>query len=169
MKLKLLLIFAVLFVTAASAQTFSVGGVNYSVISTTNNTVGVTSSASYVGELIVPSTVQNAGVSYTVVSILDSAFENSTTLTSITIPNTVTEIRNNAFRFCTNLTSVDMGDSVTSIGQLSFNACFSLTSVVIPSSVTNIDINAFSFCNTLTSVTVEWATPLSINSNVFIG
>ncbi len=167
MKLKLLLFFAVLFATTASAQTFSVGGVNYFVISTINNTVGVTSSASYVGDLIVPSTVSNAGVSYTVVSILDSAFENSTTLTSITIPDTVTEIRNNAFRYCTNLTSVDMGDSVTSIGQLSFNACFSLTSVVIPSSVTNIDINAFSFCNTLTSVTVEWATPLSINSNVF--
>jgi len=169
MKLKLLLIFAVLFVTAASAQTFSVGGVNYSVISTTNNTVGVTSSASYVGELIVPSTVQNAGVTYTVVSILDAAFQNSTTLTSITIPNTVTEIRNSAFRFCTNLSAVDMGDSVTSIGQLSFNACFSLTSVVIPSSVTNISINAFEFCNTLTSVTVEWVTPLSINSNVFTG
>ena len=167
MKLKLLLIFAVLFVTAASAQTFSVGGVNYSVISTTNNTVGVTSSASYVGELIVPSTVQNAGVTYTVVSILDAAFQNSTTLTSITIPNTVTEIRNNAFRFCTNLTSVDMGNSITNIGQLSFNACFSLTSVVIPSSVTNISINAFQSCNTLTSVTVGWATPLPINSNVF--
>ncbi|WP_053069190.1 LamG-like jellyroll fold domain-containing protein [Bizionia psychrotolerans] len=169
MKLKLLLFFAVLFVTTASAQTFSLGGVNYSVISTTNNTVGVTSSASYVGELIVPSTVSNAGVSYTVVSILDAAFQNSTTLTSITIPNTVTEIRNSAFRFCTNLTSVDMGDSIASIGQLSFNACFSLTSVVIPSSVTNIGINAFEFCNTLTSVTVEWATPLSINSNVFTG
>ncbi|MBF8151285.1 leucine-rich repeat protein [Winogradskyella sp. F6397] len=169
MKQKLLLLFAIVFATSISAQTFSVDGVNYYVISSTTNTVGVTSSSSYVGELVVPSMVQNAGATYTVVSILDAAFQGSTTLTSITIPNTVTEIRNNAFQFCSNLTSVDLGNSITSIGQLSFNACFNLTSVVIPSSVTNIGNNAFEFCTDLTSVTVEWATPLPITSNVFFG
>lgn len=169
MKQKLLLLFAIVFATSISAQTFSVDGVNYYVISSTTNTVGVTSSSSYVGELVVPSMVQNAGATYTVVSILDAAFQGSTTLTSITIPNTVTEIRNNAFQFCSNLTSVDLGNSITSIGQLSFNACFSLTTVIIPSSVTNIGNNAFEFCTDLTSVTVEWATPLPITSNVFFG
>jgi hypothetical protein len=77
MKKKLLLFFTVLFVSIASAQTFNVGGVNYFVISTTNNTVGVTASASYTGALVVPTTVSNASINYTVVSILDSAFENS--------------------------------------------------------------------------------------------
>lgn len=169
MNQKLLLFFAVLFVGIASAQTFSVGGVNYSVISTTNSTVGVVASASYVGALVVPSTVVNASVTYSVVSISDSAFQGSTTLTSITIPNTVTEIRNGAFRFCTNLSSVDLGTSVTSIGQLSFASCSSLTSIVIPGSVASIGIEAFSFCTSLTSVTVNWPTPISVNTTAFVG
>jgi hypothetical protein len=155
MKKKLLLFFTVLFVSIASAQTFNVGGVNYFVISTTNNTVGVTASASYTGALVVPTTVSNASINYTVVSILDSAFENSTTLTSIVIPNTVTEIRNGAFRFCTNLTSVVIPNSVTTIGQLAFNACSSLTSVVIPNSVTTIGNAGFASCNSLTSLTIS--------------
>ena len=155
MKQRLLSFFAVLFISTVSAQTFQVDGVNYFVISVANSTVGVNSSASYVGALVVPSTVSNASVNYTVVSILDSAFQNSTTLTSIVIPNTVTEIRNGAFRFCTNLTSVTIPNSVTSIGELSFNACYSLPSVVIPNSVTTIGLGGFAFCTGLTSLTIS--------------
>jgi hypothetical protein len=155
MKQRLLSFFAVLFISTVSAQTFQVDGVNYFVISAANSTVGVNSSASYVGALVVPSTVSNASVNYTVVSILDSAFQNSTTLTSIVIPNTVTEIRNGAFRFCTNLTSVTIPNSVTSIGELSFNACYSLPSVVIPNSVTTIGLGGFAFCTGLTSLTIS--------------
>lgn len=155
MKQKLLLFFAVLFISTVSAQNFNVGGVNYFIISAANRTVGVNASANYVGALVVPSTVSNANVTYTVVSILDSAFQNSTTLTSIVIPNTVTEIRNGAFRFCTNLTSVTIPNSVTWIGELSFNACFSLTSVVIPNSVTTIGNGGFAFCTGLTSLTIS--------------
>ena len=181
---------AVLFIGMASAQTFQEGGVNYAVISAAESTVGVVSSASFEGALIVPPTVNNASVDYTVIAILDSAFENSTTLTSIEIPNTVTYISNGAFRFCTNLTSVVIPNSVTSIGQLSFNACSSLTSVVIPDSVTSIGIEGFASCSSLTSVTipssvtsisnsafqncsnlntvtVNWSTPLAINANIF--
>ena len=74
--------FAILFFGMVSAQTFQEGGVNYYVISTTNNTVGVVSSTSYEGALIIPPSVNNASVDYTVIAIIDSAFENSTTLTN---------------------------------------------------------------------------------------
>lgn len=169
MKNSLLIIIALFWSIFSIGQSFTVGGITYGVISPTNNTVGVFSSASYVGALVLPQTVDNAGVTYTVVSILDSAFQGSTTLTSISIPNTVTEIRNGAFRFCSNLSFVDMGTSVTSIGQLSFNACTSLTSVVIPDSVANIGIEAFAHCTNLTSVTVNWQTPIAVHSTAFVG
>ncbi|WP_299251948.1 LamG-like jellyroll fold domain-containing protein [uncultured Lacinutrix sp.] len=160
--------FAVLFFGMVSAQTFQEGGVNYYVISAANSTVGVVSSADFEGALIVPPTVNNASVDYTVIAILDSAFENSTTLTSIEIPNTVTFISNGAFRFCTNLTSVIIPNSVTSIGQLAFGACTSLTSVVIPDSVTSIGIEGFAACSGLTSLTIS-SSLTSLSVGVFGG
>ncbi|MGB2685360.1 MAG: leucine-rich repeat protein, partial [Olleya sp.] len=160
--------FAVLFIGMVSAQTFQEGGVNYYVISAADSTVGVVSSASFEGALVVPPTVNNASVDYTVIAILDSAFENSTTLTSIEIPNTVTFISNGAFRYCTNLTSVVIPNSVTSIGQLAFNACSSLTSMVIPDSVTTIGIGGFAGCSGLTSLTISNSLT-SLSVNVFAG
>ena len=87
-------------------------------------------------------------------TIADFAFENCTSLTSITIPDSVTSIGNCAFRDCTSLTSVTIPDSVTSIGVWTFGNCTSLTSVTIPDSVTKISDNAFSGCKSLTIITI---------------
>ena len=89
-----------------------------------------------------------------VTSIGYSAFEDCTSLTSITIPNSVTSIGNWAFYGCTSLTSVTIPDGVTSIAQLAFENCTSLTSVTIPKSVISIDISAFEGCTSLTSITI---------------
>ena len=87
-------------------------------------------------------------------TIADFAFENCTSLTSVSIPDSVTSIGNWAFRDCTSLTSVTIPDSVTSIGVWTFGNCTSLTSVTIPDSVTKISDNAFSGCKSLTSITI---------------
>ena len=89
-----------------------------------------------------------------VISIGDSAFENCTSLTSVTIPDSVTSIGDYAFCNCTSLTSVTIPDSVTSIGDYAFCNCTSLTSVTIPDSVTSIGYSAFRGCTSLTSVTI---------------
>ena len=56
---------------------------------------------------------------------------------------------------------------VTSILSNAFINSTGLTSIVIPNSVASIGNYAFSNCTGLTLVTVDWATPLSINRNVF--
>jgi hypothetical protein len=104
-----------------------------------------------------------------VTSIGAGAFHGCTRLTSVSIPNSVTNIGNEAFYYCGVLNSVSMGNSVTNIGQGAFENCVKLTSITIPSSVTSIGDYAFASCNSLTMVTVNWATPLSINANVFNG
>ena len=90
-----------------------------------------------------------------VTSIGNSAFEDCSSLTSITIPNSVTSIGNSAFEDCSSLTSITIPNSVTSIGNSAFEDCSSLTSITIPNSVTSIGEDAFSGCSKLTSINVS--------------
>ena len=81
------------------------------------------------------------------------AFENCTSLTSVTIENGVPMIGWAAFKGCTSLPSITIPNSVTIIGDEAFSGC-TFTSVVIPNGVTSIGSSAFSDCTNLTSVTI---------------
>ena len=89
-----------------------------------------------------------------VTKIGSQAFQDISTLTSVTLPDSVTIIEESAFYRCSSLTSVTIGDSVTTIGAWAFDECDSLTSVTIPDSVTTIGAWAFDECDSLTSVTI---------------
>ena len=132
---------------------------------------------SYSGPVVIPESVSYNGITYSVTSIGecafnqcsgltsitipesvtsigDAAFIQCNSLTSITIPNSVTSIGSSAFSYSSNLTSVTIGNSVTSIGESAFNQCYGLTSVVIGNSVTSISEKAFYCCSSLTSITI---------------
>ena len=87
-------------------------------------------------------------------SIGYGAFDNCSSLTSVTIPNSVTSIYEEAFYNCSGLTSCTIGSGVTSIGMFAFSYCSGLTSIDIPDSVTNIGDSAFMHCSGLTSCTI---------------
>ena len=87
-------------------------------------------------------------------AIKSYAFQNYSSLTSVTILDGVTSIGSYAFSMCTSLTSITIPDSVTSIGTCAFWACSSLTSITIPDSVTSINHSTFCECSDLMSVTI---------------
>ena len=102
------------------------------------------------------------------VTITVMAFEDCSSLTSITIPNSVTSIGRAAFSNCSKLTSITIPNSVTSIGDEAFDECSSLTSITIPNSVTSIGYRAFKDCSSLTSITIPNSVT-RIGGGAFVG
>ena len=142
------------------AHDFEVDGVFYN--KTSDNTVAVTFAGNsynsswdeYIGDVVIPSSVNYNGINYDVTSIGDNAFTYCSSLTSVVIGNSVTSIGYAAFYDCDSLTDVVIGNSVTSIGIWTFGYCKSLTSIEIPDSVTNIGSSAFACCWYLTSIEI---------------
>ena len=69
-------------------------------------TVTITKYTGKESTVILPSTINSTINSWPVTKIGEDAFQDNTTITSVTIPASVTEIGSNAFAGCTNLTSV---------------------------------------------------------------
>lgn len=126
-------VFLTLFVVMCSAvgwaYTFEHEGIYYYVLSNSANTVAVTykstSYNSYSGNVKIPEYVEYGGKEYKVTEIFQRAFQQSSNLTSVSIPKTVTTIGNDAFYKCTRLKEVYLEDSETtlSLGYCYYSFC----------------------------------------------
>ena len=105
-------------------------------------------------EANIPAVFKYNDQKYKITSIGEYAFENCSSLTSITMPESITSIEDAAFSHCSLLTSITIPESVTSIGDSAFYDCSSLQSVTIPDSVISIEDNAFAECSSLQSITI---------------
>jgi hypothetical protein len=148
------------------------------------------------GTIIIPSSVSNEGITYTVTKVGNYAFYRCEDLTgTLDIPATVTSIGSNAFYYCSGFTgTLNIPSSVTSIGNYSFAYCTSfsalrfnsadtLTSIGegafyncsglageldIPDSVTLIGFNAFNGCSGFTGPLTIPNSVTSIGDNAFV-
>lgn len=100
-------------------------------------------------------------------TIGNHAFNNSTCLTSVTIPNSVKTIGEFAFEGCKALTSITIPNGVTTIGERAFFQCSGLTSVIIPNSVKNIGDTAFDGCSYISKIISKIENPFAINMWTF--
>ncbi len=73
---------------------------------------------------------------------------------TLVIPSDAGSVSDYAFNNCTSLTSLTIEEGVTTIGKSAFSGCTSLTSVSIPSTITQIGEDAFNIASgTLTKAT----------------
>ena len=121
---------------------------------------------SSISSTVIPSSIQHESITYNVTSISSYAFQNCSSLTSITIPESVTSIGNWVFQGCTSLTSINLPSTLTSISSHAFQDCSSLTSITIPEGVTSIGNWVFQGCTSLTSINLP-STLTSIGDYTF--
>ena len=128
-------------------------------------------------DLVIPETAGEMLVN----EIGDKAFENATSLKTVTFPRTIVKVGKLAFRNCSNLEAVKIND-LAAWCVLEFNAnntpfcnikCKKmyvndvlLTELTIPSSVTRVGAYTFYFCKSITKITVP-SHVLTICPNAF--
>lgn len=178
-KLTVFIVLMTVFISSMKADIVVVNGLAY-IFDDTNQTASVTGAGGlvdlyYAGDIVIPETVDYAGVTYKVTGIDDGSFRYCYDLHSVTIPGSVTSIGDEVFANCHGLESVKIPGSVTSIGKYSFHGtnlksidlpelsvisegllsnCKGLTSITIPESVTTIGEVAFADCSSLTSISI---------------
>lgn len=138
---------------APAGTEFEVDGIKYktpSFVAKPEYKVSVSGYTTASGAVTIPSSVIYDGEAYDVKSILNKAFKNNTSITSVTLPDTINVITSNAFTGCDNLETV-IAPKVTFIADFAFSGCTSLTTVVAPE-LTEICKNAFLDCTSLQTI-----------------
>ena len=138
--------------SSPSSSNAIVGGITY--LLNDNHTAKIVTSKSS-QNITIPSQISYDNQTYSVISIGENAFRNSSSLTNIDIPNSVISIEKNAFRNCFGLNSITIPNSVAFIGDSAFSGCIGLTSITIPENVSYIGQRAYYGCTNLTKVTIN--------------
>ena len=142
------------------AYDFKVDGIYYNITSNTEVEISCYKYGLYSGNIAIPNTVENNGITYSVTSIGERAFFDCTTLYDIDIPDSVKSIGDFAFCGCSMLTDIKIPNSVIIIGDYAFKACYNLTDIIIGNSVTSIGDFAFYDCDYLKTIVI----PNSVSS-----
>ena len=115
LKKSYLFLLCLIFCKEVYAYDAVINGIYYNLnnsLKTAEVTYRVKNTASYSGDISIPSSVTYESIEYTVTSIGD-----------------------NAFYLCSNLQSVEIPNSISTIGYAAFDNCTNLYSVIIPNSV----------------------------------
>lgn len=149
------------------ALDFTVGQLNYTVLSEEEGTVEVASTTQeYDSEITVPATVDNDGKTYTVVGLGYFAFNNRKELTTVNLPATIETIGirgTHSFHYCSALVNINVDEAnptFASVDGVVYDKDITRlvicpggkTSVTVPSTVEIIGASSFRTCTVLESV-----------------
>lgn len=172
---------------AHGAEPVEIDGIYYR-LDIENKTAKVSANPiKYKFNVVIPDKIVYNGDSFDINEIEFNAFENCTSLSSVTLPNSIICIGESAFRNC-NLETIVIPNSVTKIGVNAFRECRMLKSiklpdnlkvledltfansgletVILPDGLTTIGESVFNKCYNLTSINVPNSVT-SIGSGAF--
>ena len=131
---------------SAVAQTFSVDGLTFKVLSSEEKTVEVSTAAAdvapYSGDVVIPAVVTSEGSDYVVTGVGDKAFEKSD-ITSLTMEDGPTRIGYFAFSECQSLKTAKLAETIERIDSAAFLSDWYLESCNMPKALKVLDRYAF--------------------------
>lgn len=153
----------------ASAYDIEVNGICFNL--TSDSTVAVTyldfirmNEDYYIGDVVVPASINYKGKKYAVTAIGQKAFLGSSYLTSVALPSSIITIGDRAFGNCPALVSVEIPEGVKELED-AFASSDRLKSIVIPSTVTKISSRFIMSCQTRKEVICKPPTPPTITDD----
>ena len=153
----------------ASAYDIEVNGICFNL--TSDSTVAVTyldfirmNEDYYIGDVVVPASINYKGKKYAVTAIGQKAFLGSSYLTSVALPSSIITIGDRAFGNCPALVSVEIPEGVKELED-AFASSDRLKSIVIPSTVTKISSRFIRSCQTRKEVICKPLTPPTITDD----
>ena len=153
----------------ASAYDIEVNGICFNL--TSDSTVAVTyldfirmNEDYYIGDVVVPASINYKGKKYAVTAIGQKAFLGSSYLTSVALPSSIITIGDRAFSNCPALVSVEIPEGVKELED-AFASSDRLKSIVIPSTVTQISSRFIMSCQTRKEVICKPLTPPTITDD----
>ncbi|MBR0297009.1 MAG: leucine-rich repeat protein [Paludibacteraceae bacterium] len=162
---KLYCVITILCVTlTASAYDFTALDVNgntiyYTKIGGDSVEVAYKGLKAYSGNVIVPETVYDGSDIYRVTAIGEKAFQECSTLQTITLPNSIKSIGYYAFAWCSALKSIEFPEGLTTIGKEAFYYCNHIESISFSKTVETIGSFAFRRCSAVTKISVAEGNP----------
>lgn len=143
-------------------------GIYYNIISFADRTMEVKwGNSPYKGDITISNSIICKKKNYQVTAIGESAFEECSEITSVTILEGVKRIGSQSFRNCEKLNYVNIPPSVTSIGKAAFLNCNSLKDFCIPENIVSIGGQAFNGCNNLSHLYLRSTIPPVCTSDAF--
>ena len=110
---------------------------------------------STLANVVVPATIVNDGITFTVTSIGHYAFKSNKDIITFKAANTIKLIGYDAFSGASNLQKVDLGTNVESIENEAFQDCTKLKYIVIPKSIKSISNYVFYGCSQLNIICLK--------------
>ena len=89
-----------------------------------------------------------------ITTIPDNAFNNCSSLVSITLPSTLEKIGNFAFQNCSALVGIEFPSTLRTIGNYAFSHCSAFGSITLSNGITDIGSNAFKGCSEIANVSI---------------
>ena len=122
--------------------TIQVDGVYYFIMS--DSTACVSNNRYYEGNrnVVIRGTISDGEREYTVTEVIDYAFENSSQMDTLILPNTIKKIGYEAFQNC-GMKKAVIPNSVESLGDRAFHMCSNLVDLTIGNSITTIGYSCF--------------------------
>ena len=121
----------------------------------------------YTGDIVIPQTFEEDGITYTVVGTAANSFLDCKNLTSLSLPETCVTIGRNSFKGCTAITVSPIPVTATSIGTGVFNGCSSLQEVIVPAGWKKLVSEEFSGCPLKKLIFADTEEQVELKVNMF--